>query len=159
MKVGIIISVKLIKLMDYSMKIGILLSARRWKSVCALSTDRKRTIQDLWKLLQELTELCANQRKWLTGAEKVVREVHASAAGPVARRDLAKLVQRLDGVLREVEGRRNSLNVVETTYSRLSRELANCPSLLGESRALAERWAAVGPAAQDLRHSLLTLAE
>ncbi|XP_034243004.1 nesprin-1-like [Thrips palmi] len=131
----------------------------RWKSVCALSTDRKRTIQDLWKLLQELMELCANQRKWLAGAEKTVREVRDAAAGPVSRRDLPKLVQRLDGVLREVEGRRNSLNVVETTYSRLSRELANCPSLLGESRGLAERWGAVGPAAQDLRHSLLTLAE
>lgn len=130
----------------------------RWKSVCALSAERKRTIQDLWKLLQELIELCANQRKWLTGAEKTVRDVKATVeGGRLARRDLAKLVQRLDGVLREVEGRRNSLGVVETSYGRLSRELTNCPQLLGESRALAERWAAVGPQAQELRQYLLTL--
>lgn len=107
-------------------------------------------------MLQELTELCANQRKWLNSAEKTLKEVE-QAAGSAARQDVAKLVQRLDGVLRDVEGRRNSLNVVETSYGRLSRELANCPSLLGESRALAERWAAVGPQAHKLRQFLLTL--
>lgn len=126
--------------------------------MCALSAERKRTIQELWKLMQELQELCAKQRKWLGEAERAVREVRQAAeGGGAARRDLGKLVQRLDGVLRDVEARRGGLAVVETSYGRLSRELANCPALLGESRALAERWAAVGPEAQELRQFLQTL--
>jgi len=56
-----------------------------------------------------------------------------------------------------VESRRPGLEIVQHSYGRLARELANGPRLVAEARGLAERWAALGPEALRLRDFVATL--
>ncbi|KAJ0062831.1 hypothetical protein NL108_008118 [Boleophthalmus pectinirostris] len=92
---------------------------RRWRSICALSMERRLRIEETWKLWQKFLEDYSRYDEWLTTSEKTAALPNSSnVLYTVAKEELKKF----EAFQRQVHESLTQLELINKQYRRLARE-------------------------------------
>uniref|UniRef100_A0A3Q2Q4V8 KASH domain-containing protein n=1 Tax=Fundulus heteroclitus TaxID=8078 RepID=A0A3Q2Q4V8_FUNHE len=92
---------------------------RRWRSICALSMERRLKIEETWRLWQKFLEDFARFDEWLATSEKTAALPNSSGVlYTVAKEELKKF----EAFQRQVHESLNQLELINKQYRRLARE-------------------------------------
>ncbi|XP_020291845.1 nesprin-1-like [Pseudomyrmex gracilis] len=115
---------------------------RRWKAVCVKSTERKKKIAMIWKLLQELDKIKCEHEPWLVSAEKSLTELQNSMTD-ISKEESEKLIEKAKSIAQDIEAHQKALKMLEQMFGRLAKsglDPDNFRSLTSEARKTIERW-------------------
>ncbi|XP_071454287.1 muscle-specific protein 300 kDa-like [Hetaerina americana] len=94
---------------------------RRWKNILALSSNRKRKIQNVWTLLVDMLKLCSEHEEWLSSRQQIIEDITEN--GPaITKDDILRAINRVEGVLNDLESKNPALQIMEQSYSKLAKE-------------------------------------
>ncbi|XP_047201932.1 nesprin-1 isoform X3 [Girardinichthys multiradiatus] len=92
---------------------------RRWRSICALSMERRLRIEETWRLWQKFLEDFARFEEWLATSEKTAALPNSSGVlYTVAKEELKKF----ETFQRQVHESLTQLEIINKQYRRLARE-------------------------------------
>ncbi|KAK7904600.1 hypothetical protein WMY93_017207 [Mugilogobius chulae] len=92
---------------------------RRWRSICALSMERRLKIEETWKLWQKFLEDYSRYEEWLMTSEKTAALPNSSnVLYTVAKEELKKF----EAFQRQVHESLTQLELINKQYRRLARE-------------------------------------
>ncbi|XP_008401971.1 nesprin-1-like, partial [Poecilia reticulata] len=92
---------------------------RRWRSICALSMERRLKIEETWRLWQKFLEDFARFEEWLAASEKTAALPNSSGVlYTVAKEELKKF----EAFQRQVHESLTQLELINKQYRRLARE-------------------------------------
>ncbi|XP_045574102.1 nesprin-1 isoform X3 [Salmo salar] len=92
---------------------------RRWRSICALSMERRLKIEETWRLWQKFLEDFARFEEWLVTSEKTAALPNSSGVlYTVAKEELKKF----EAFQRQVHESLTQLELINKQYRRLARE-------------------------------------
>uniref|UniRef100_A0A1A8H4I9 Spectrin repeat containing, nuclear envelope 1b n=1 Tax=Nothobranchius korthausae TaxID=1143690 RepID=A0A1A8H4I9_9TELE len=92
---------------------------RRWRSICALSLERRLKIEETWRLWQKFLEDFARFEEWMASSEKTAALPNSSGVlYTVAKEELKKF----EAFQRQVQESLTQLEVINKQYRRLARE-------------------------------------
>nr|XP_023021800.1 nesprin-1-like isoform X2 [Leptinotarsa decemlineata] len=130
---------------------------KRWKSVCGQSAERKRKINFIWKLLQDVAKLSGEQDKWLAKKEHSLKELD-KPADSLGREEIQQLIYVVENEIKDIESRTPAFQILCHTYSKLVTapgiEPANIKELTSKARVIVVRWENLMPKAQALLQRL-----
>ena len=116
---------------------------KRWKAVCGQSAERKRKINSIWKLLQEVLRLSNEHEPWLTEKEQKIKELDKPVK-KLNREEIQELIYFVENQLKDIESRSLSFEMLEQTYSKLAvasgLEPENIQELTSKARVVITRW-------------------
>jgi nesprin-1 len=126
---------------------------KRWKAVCGQSAERKRKINFIWKLLQEVLRLSTEQEPWLTEKEHKIKDLDKPVK-KLNREEIQELIYMAENQLKDVESRTPTFEILEQTYSKLATlgglEPENIQELTSRARVVITRWYNLLPRVQSL---------
>uniref|UniRef100_UPI0037E92F69 nesprin-1 isoform X2 n=1 Tax=Semicossyphus pulcher TaxID=241346 RepID=UPI0037E92F69 len=92
---------------------------RRWRSICALSMERRIKIEETWRLWQKFLDDFARFEEWLATSEKTAALPNSSGVlYTVAKEELKKF----EAFQRQVHESLTQLELINKQYRRLARE-------------------------------------
>uniref|UniRef100_UPI003AAF302D nesprin-1-like n=1 Tax=Centroberyx gerrardi TaxID=166262 RepID=UPI003AAF302D len=92
---------------------------RRWRSICALSMERRLKIEETWRLWQKFLDDFARFEEWLATSEKTAALPNSSGVlYTVAKEELKKF----EAFQRQVHESLTQLELINKQYRRLARE-------------------------------------
>ncbi|XP_037550764.1 nesprin-1 [Nematolebias whitei] len=92
---------------------------RRWRSICALSMERRLKIEETWRLWQKFLDDFARFEEWLSTSEKTAALPNSSGVlYTVAKEELKKF----ETFQRQVQESLTQLELINKQYRRLARE-------------------------------------
>uniref|UniRef100_A0A3B3ZCJ9 KASH domain-containing protein n=1 Tax=Periophthalmus magnuspinnatus TaxID=409849 RepID=A0A3B3ZCJ9_9GOBI len=112
---------------------------RRWRSICALSMERRLRIEETWKLWQKFLEDYSRYDEWLTTSEKTAALPNSSnVLYTVAKEELKKF----EAFQRQVHESLTQLELINKQYRRLAREnrTDSCCRLKEMANDANQRW-------------------
>lgn len=126
---------------------------KRWKAVCGQSAERKRKINFIWKLLQEVLRLSTEQEPWLTEKEHKIKDLDKPVK-KLNREEIQELIYMAENQLKDAESRTPTFEILEQTYSKLATlgglEPENIQELTSRARVVITRWYNLLPRVQSL---------
>ncbi|XP_046389126.1 uncharacterized protein LOC124158024 [Ischnura elegans] len=145
---------------------------KRWKNILAMSSTRKRKIKNVWTLLVDMLKLCNEHEEWFLSQELTIEEITEN--GPsLTKENILHDIDRVEGVLTELDSKGPALQIMEQSYSKLAKEagfklIEDIPDVAVESevveqkaalplhqaRTLLMRWNLLPKKAFDLAQSL-----
>lgn len=118
---------------------------KRWKSVCVRSTERKRKIMLVWKMLQELDKTRSEHEPWLSKTEKFLLDLEKDLL-EISKEESEKMIERSKSMAKDIEAHQKALKILEQVFGRLAKsglEPDNFRSLTHETRKTIDRWLAL----------------
>ncbi|KAF5308509.1 hypothetical protein FQR65_LT06174 [Abscondita terminalis] len=116
---------------------------KRWKIVCGKSAERKQKISFIWKLLIEVLRLCSEQEKWLTHQENRLKDLD-KPVDSLSKDQLIERINKVDNVIKEIESRTPTYEILDQTYSKLVKtsgtDPENMKTLTSHVRQLIIKW-------------------
>ncbi|KAK1894421.1 Nesprin-2 [Dissostichus eleginoides] len=115
---------------------------RRWRSICALSMERRLRIEETWRLWQKFLEDFSRFEEWLVSSERTAALPNSSGVlYTVAKEEMKKF----ESFQRQVHESLTQLELINKQYRRLAREnRTDTSSLLREkSQGANLRWDAL----------------
>ncbi|KAM4625298.1 nesprin-1 isoform 5-T5 [Polymixia lowei] len=92
---------------------------RRWRSICALSMERRLKIEETWRLWQKFLDDFARFEEWLATSERTAAFANSSGVlYTVAKEELKKF----EAFQRQVHESLTQLEMINKQYRRLARE-------------------------------------
>ncbi|XP_032356678.1 nesprin-1 isoform X1 [Etheostoma spectabile] len=92
---------------------------RRWRSICALSMERRLKIEETWRLWQKFLDDFARFEEWLATSEKTAALPNSSGVlYTIAKEELKKF----EAFQRQVHESLTQLELINKQYRRLARE-------------------------------------
>lgn len=130
---------------------------KRWKIVCGQSTERKRKISFIWKLLQEVLKLSSDQEQWLVEKEQHLKDLDKPPK-KLSREEIQELIYVVENEIKDYESRTPAFQILEQTYSKLATatgiEPENIQELTSRARVIIARWENLMPKAQAILQRL-----
>lgn len=118
---------------------------KRWKAVCIKSTERKRKIMMIWKLLQELDKTRCEHEPWLVRTETSLLELE-NALIEISKEESEKITEKAKSIAKDIEAHQKALKILEQIFGRLAKfglDPDNFRSLTAETRKIIDRWLAL----------------
>ncbi|XP_018304057.1 nesprin-1-like isoform X2 [Mycetomoellerius zeteki] len=115
---------------------------KRWKAVCIKSTERKRKITMIWKLLQELEKTRCEHEPWLVKTEKSLLELENDLI-EISKEESGKITEKAKSIAKDIEAHQKALKILEQIFGRLAKsglDTDNFRSLTAETRKIIDRW-------------------
>ncbi|KAG5317017.1 SYNE1 protein, partial [Acromyrmex heyeri] len=115
---------------------------KRWKVVCIKSTERKRKIMMIWKLLQELEKTRCEHEPWLVKTEKSLLELENDLT-EISKEESRKITEKAKSIAKDIEAHQKALKILEQIFGRLAKsglDTDNFRSLTAETRKIIDRW-------------------
>lgn len=126
---------------------------RKWKSVCTLSTTRKRRIHTIWTLLLEVLTLTSEQELWIEKQEKELDEL-GRGLKHLTTSEQQKRIGALETKIKEIEQRAPTFKILSQSYAKLVKtdglEPENVQELTATTKELLSRYEALVPHALDI---------
>lgn len=130
---------------------------KRWKAVCGQSAERKRKINFIWKLLQEVLRISNEQESWLSDKEQKIKDLDKPVK-KLNREEIQELIYLVENQVKEIESRVPTFEILEQTYSKLVTvgvlEPENVQELTSKARVVITKWHSLLPRAQSLLQRL-----
>ena len=115
---------------------------KRWKAVCIKSTERKRKIMMIWKLLQELEKTRCEHEPWLIKTEKSLLELENDLT-EISKEESRKITEKAKSIAKDIDAHQKALKILEQIFGRLAKsglDTDNFRSLTAETRKIIDRW-------------------
>ncbi|CAG9835633.1 unnamed protein product [Diabrotica balteata] len=132
---------------------------KRWKIVCGQSAERKRKINLIWKLLQEVTKLSERDERWVSEKEKALNNLDKPTSS-LGKDEIQKLIYEVETEIKDIESHEPAFQILSQTYSKLNTapgiEPKNIQELTSRTRVIIVRWENLLPKARAILNQLQT---
>lgn len=132
---------------------------KRWKTVCGQSAERKRKINFIWKLLQEVSKLSEKQEQWVSEKEKALSNLDKPTT-QLGKEEIQNLVYAIENEIKDIESHQPAFQILSQTYSKLNIapgiEPDNIQELTAKTRVVIVRWENLLPKALAILKQLQT---
>lgn len=130
---------------------------KRWKNICGMSSERKRKITFIWKLLQEILRISSEQEDWLTQQENKLKQLD-KPIDKLTKEQIKERISKLENLIKEIESHAPTFEILEQTYSKLVKttglNLQNIKQLTLGVRKVIIRWHDLLPRARNFLQTL-----
>lgn len=132
---------------------------KRWKVVCGESAERKRKINFIWKLLQEVLKISHEQEAWLLEKDQQIKQLDQPIK-KINRDELQETIYSVENQLKDIESRGPVFEVLEQTYAKLATvsgiKPENILELTSKARIVITKWNNLVPKVKTFLHRLQT---
>jgi len=118
---------------------------KRWKVVCVKSTERKRKIMMIWKLLQELDKVRCEHEPWLVKTETSLSDLESNMID-MSKEKSERIMEKTKSIAKDIEAHQKALKILEQIFGRLAKsglDPDNFRSLTNDARKTIDRWLAL----------------
>ncbi|KAK5645556.1 hypothetical protein RI129_006856 [Pyrocoelia pectoralis] len=130
---------------------------KRWKIVCGKAVERKQKLVFVWKLLLEILRVCSEQEQWLTAQDDALKQLD-KPVNKQSREQISEKITKLENLIKEVESRSPTFEILEQTYSKLAKtsglDPMNVRKLTSHVRQSIIKWRDILPNAQGVLQNL-----
>lgn len=117
---------------------------KRWKAVCVKSTERKKKIMMIWKMLQDLENTRSEHEPWLIKTEESLSDLEKDLL-EISKEESKEMLEKAELLSMDIEAHQKALKMLEQTFGHLAKGLDpdNFGLLTQEARGTIDRWLAL----------------